>query len=241
MHENVLSMNGDEMPVEVLPPPAAATELDAIAAAYAEVSRRDTSLERRLYHAHVRELALVLLLGVLGGVLAWVCAARSQVQAFVQVVQVDDSGKVHLLGAPQDLLRYTPPEGVWLDMLGEWVRKVRWRGIDEQLARQEWRWAYMHSCKDARALLQHLEDTERPFDLGKRRIAVQLKSVTKSEVPRAYTVLWDEVMTESTRAPTMQHWTGTFSVGWTPAPTLETALYNRLGLCVSAFNISQQP
>lgn len=241
MHERVLSVHGNETSIEGRPPDAAAAELDAIAAAYAEVSRRDTSLEKRLYHAHVRELALVVLLMLLGGVLAWVFAARSQVQAFVQVVQVDEMQKVHLVGEPQALLSYSPPEGVWLDMLGEWVHKVRWRGLDEQLARQEWRWAYLHSCPDARAVLQHLEETEKPFHVGKRLIAVQLKSVTKSEVPRAYTVLWDEVITEGMRQPTVQHWTGTFSVGRTPAPTLETALYNRLGLCVSAFNLSQQP
>ena len=33
-------------------------EMQAIQAAYAEVSRRDTSLEHRLYHSHVREIAL---------------------------------------------------------------------------------------------------------------------------------------------------------------------------------------
>lgn len=241
MHERLLNMHENEAPVEMLPPPAAPGELEAIAAAYAEVSRRDTSLEKRLSHAHVRELALVGVLVVLGGLLAWVFAARTQVQAFVQVVQVDELHKVHLVGEPQALLSYTPPEGVWLDMLGEWVRKVRWRGGDEQLARQEWRWAYLHSCQDARALLQHLEETEKPFVVGKRLVAVQLKSVTKSDVPRAYTVLWDEVITEGMRQPTVQHWTGTFSVGRTPAPTLETALYNRLGVCVSAFNLSQQP
>ena len=90
-------------------------------------------------------------------------------------------------------------------------------------------------------MLQHLEDTEKPFSIGKRRVAVHLKSVTKSEVPRAYTVLWEEVVTEGMREPIVQQWTGTFSVGRMPAPTVETALYNRLSLCISAFNITQQP
>ena len=166
---------------------------------------------------------------------------RMHVHAFVQVVQVDDAGKVHLLGEPQAVLTYTPPEGVWLDMLGEWVRKVRWRGMDAELARQEWRWAYMHSCKDARAMLQHLEDTEKPFSLGKRKVAVQVKSVTKTEVPRAYTVLWDEVITEQAREPRVERWTGTFSVGRLPALSLDMALYNRLGLCLTAFNMSVMP
>jgi type IV secretory pathway TrbF-like protein len=241
MSENLVRLNGRETAMEREEEPRAQTELDAIAAAYAEVSRRDTALERRLYHSHVREVALLITVLLLGIVLAWVFAARSEVQAFVQVVQVDEAGKVHLLGQPQELLQYTPPEGIWLDMLGEWVRKVRWRGVDEQLARQEWRWAYRHSCKDARAVLQYVEETEKPFSMGRRLVAVQLKSVTKSDVPRAYTVLWDEIVTEGLRQPVVQHWTGTFSIGRTGAPTLETALYNRLGLCVTAFDISQQP
>ena len=36
-----------------------------------------------------------------------------------------------------------------LPMLGDWVRKARWRGVDAELARQEWRWASMHSCLHA--------------------------------------------------------------------------------------------
>ena len=105
-----------------------------IAAAYEEARRRDTALEVRLYHAHVREVALLVLLLGLGAVLGWVFAGRMHVHAFVQVVQVDDAGKVHLLGDPQAVLTYTPPEGLWMDMLGEWVRKVRWRGMDAELA-----------------------------------------------------------------------------------------------------------
>ena len=241
--EMPLSVNGNDVPYLARPTgevgEAALTA--RIAAAYEEARRRDTALEVRLYHAHVREVALLVLLLGLGVVLGWVFAGRMHVHAFVQVVQVDDANKVYLLGEPQAVLTYTPPEGLWLDMLGEWVRKVRWRGVDAELARQEWRWAYMHSCKDARAMLQHLEDTEKPFSLGKRKVAVQVKSVTKSEVPRAYTVLWDETIVEQAREARVERWTGTFSVGRLPALSLDTALYNRLGLCVSAFNLSMMP
>ena len=106
MEEGLVNMNGNETAVAALPSPQASVELTAIAAAYEEVSRRDTSLEKRLYHAHVREVVLIVLLMLLGGILAWVFATRSQVQAFVQVVQVDDDKRVHLLGAPQDLQLY---------------------------------------------------------------------------------------------------------------------------------------
>jgi hypothetical protein len=42
-----------------------------------------------------------------------------KVQAFVQVVQVDDKGTLVQMGMPQELLAYQPPDGVWIDMLGE--------------------------------------------------------------------------------------------------------------------------
>ena len=241
MDDTYITANGHEGPLLALPEPSEAALEARIAAAYEEARRRDTALETRLYHAHVREVALLVLLLGLGAVLGWVFVGRMHVHTFVQVVQVDDAGKVHLLGDPQAVLTYSPPEGVWLDMLGEWIRKVRWRGIDTELARQEWRWAYMHSCKDARAMLQHLEDTEKPFTLGKRKVGVQVKSVTKSEVPRAYTVLWDEVITEQAREPRVERWTGTFSVGRLPALSLDVAMHNRLGLCLTAFNLSVMP
>src|SRR5437660_7176391 len=90
------------------------------------------------------------------------------VQAFVQVVQVDDKGTLVQMGIPQELLAYQPPDGVWIDMLGEWVRRIRWRGTDPVLAKAQWAWVYRHTCGQARRILQTLEDKEQPFKSSKK-------------------------------------------------------------------------
>jgi len=66
--------------------------------------------------------------------------------------------------------------------------------------------------------------------------------VTKTPVPESYQVLWAENTTEPT-SPTVKTtlWAGTFSVGRLELPTMADALENRLGLCVTAFDVSAQP
>ena len=129
-----------------------------------------------------------------------------------------------------------------MDMLGEWVRRLRWRGMDTVLAHVAWAWLYRHTCGQARRLLQTLEEREKPFELGKKLISVELKSVTKTPVPESYQVLWTEMCTDTAQpAVTTVLWTGTFSVGRYRPPTLADTLDNRLGLCVTAFDLSPQP
>jgi len=55
-------------------------------------------------------------------------------------------------------------------------------------------------------------------------------------------VLWTETSTEQAQ-PTVKtaQWTGTFTVGRYRPPTLADTLDNRLGLCVTAFDLSPQP
>jgi type IV secretory pathway TrbF-like protein len=155
---------------------------------------------------------------------------------------VDEKGQMVQLGIPQDLLAYTPDDAIWLDMLARWVRWVRWRGSDPTLARREWTSAYRHTCSPARRLLQAMEEKEQPFKPSKKLTAVELKSITKTPAPQSYQVLWSESTTDGVLpsvATTM--WTGTFSTGRIQLKTLVEALDNRLGLCVTAFDISQNP
>jgi type IV secretory pathway TrbF-like protein len=73
-------------------------------------------------------------------------------------------------------------------------------------------------------------------------VAVELKSVTKTPAPESYQVLWAETSTEPSHPTvTTALWTGTFSVGRLHPPTLADTLENRLGLCVTAFDVSPQP
>jgi type IV secretory pathway TrbF-like protein len=210
--------------------------------AYREIQRRDDRAEYRAWRWERFALALLGLWVLTLAVMVWQFLDARKVQAFVQVVQVDDKGQLIQIGIPQDLLAYTPPDGVWIDMLGEWVRRIRWRGTDPVLTRSQWAWVYRHTCGQARRLVQAIEEKEHPFKPGKKLVAVELRSVTKTPVPESYQVLWAETSTEPA-SPSVKTalWTGTFSVGRIQLPGLADALDNRLGLCVTAFDLSPQP
>jgi len=198
--------------------------------------------EARAWRAERLTLALLGLLTLTIGVGLWLYIHGKTVQAFVQVVQMDDTGRLVQLGIPQDLLSYTPPDGVWMDMLSQWLRAVRWRSEDATLARTQWAWVYRHTCSDARRMLQAFEEKEKPFQSSKKLVAVEVKSLTKIPTPESYQALWAETTTERTN-PTVKTalWSATFSVGRFRPPTLADTLDNRLGLCVTAFDFSPQP
>ena len=195
------------MPPEHVPPqlgavdghslaPLPSEEWQRIEQAYREIQRRDDRAEYRTWRMERFALALLGVIVVLVGVIVWQWLDHRQVQAFVQVVQVNEQGKLVQVGIPQDLLAYTPPDGVWIDMLGEWVRRIRWRGTDPVLMRAQWAWVYRHTCGQARRLLQSLEEKEQPFKPGKKLTAVELRSITKTPVPESYQVLWAEASTD---------------------------------------------
>jgi len=221
--------------------PAPSEEWRKIEQAYAEIQRRDSSAEQRAWRAERLTLALAGLLMLTIGVGLWLYIHGRTVQAFVQVVQFDDTGRLVQLGMPQDLLSYTPPDGMWMDMLSQWLRAVRWRSEDATLARTQWAWVYRHTCSDARRMLQAFEEKEKPFQ-SKKLVAVEVKSITKIPAPESYQVLWAETTTERTN-PTVKTalWSATFSVGRFRPPTLADTLDNRLGLCVTAYDFSPQP
>src|SRR5262249_61293946 len=108
--------------------------------------------------------------------------------------------------------------------------------------RQPWAGVYRHTCGQARRLLQAVEDKEQPFKPSKKLVAVELKSITRTAVPDGFQVLWSETSTEKS-SPSVQttQWSGTFGVGRTRLATLTDAMDNRLGLCVTAFDLSPLP
>ena len=55
-------------------------------------------------------------------------------------------------------------------------------------------------------------------------------------------MLWEEHLTEKT-SPTVksQLWTGTFTVGRVTLTTMEDVLDNRLGVCITAYELAPQP
>jgi type IV secretory pathway TrbF-like protein len=218
------------------------SEFAQLQAAYDIIQQRDGTAERRAFHWQCVVWGLLALIALLLGGLLWLAYQRAQVHAFVQVVQVDDNGHVVNLGLPQDLLSYEPQEGHWMDMLAEWVRKVRWRGTDPVLTKAEWRWVYDHTCGLARQALQGYEAHEKPFAPGQKKlVAVDIKSLTKTPSPLSFQVLWSETTVEPAQPPKTQLWTGTFTVQRHVPTTQAGLLQNRLGLCVNAFDLTMQP
>jgi type IV secretory pathway TrbF-like protein len=209
--------------------------------AYQEIQRRDSQAEHRAWRKDklVQRLGLAILMLV--GVIIWMVLDKQQVKAFVQVVQVTDDQQLVQLGVPQHLYDYTPPDGAYMEMVAQWVRAIRWRGEDERMARVQWAWAYRHTCGTAHTFLKAIEDKEKPLKLGSKKVALEVKSVTKTPAPESYQVLWEEHVTER-NAPTIktQMWTGTFTVGRMTLKTMDDLLDNRLGICVNGFDLSPQ-
>ena len=209
--------------------------------AYQEIQRRDSQAEQRAWRTDrlVQRLGLVIL--ALAGLLVWLVVTKQQVKAFVQTVQVTDEGRLVQLGVPQHLYDYTPPDGVYMEMVAQWVRWTRWRGDDARMMRVQWAWAYRHSCGSAHKWLKATEEREKPLKMGSKRVAVDVKSVTKIAAPESYQVLWEEHLTEKNN-PTVktQLWTGTFTVGRLTLTTMDELLDNRLGVCITAYELSPQ-
>src|SRR6266850_1399329 len=80
--------------------------------AYTEIQRRDGTAEQRAWRWERLALTLLGLLAAVLGIVTWQFVHARTVQAFVQVVQVDERGKLVQIGVPVDLLAYTPPDGV---------------------------------------------------------------------------------------------------------------------------------
>jgi type IV secretory pathway TrbF-like protein len=234
-----VSTNGHGMPVDWHGVPD--DVIQRMELAYQEIQRRDSQAEARAWRKDklVQRLGLVIL--VLVGVMIWMVLDKQQVKAFVQVVQVTDDHKLVQLGVPQDLYDYTPPDGVYMEMVAQWVRATRWRGEDERMARVQWAWAYRHTCGTAHKFLKALEEKEKPLKVGTKKVALEIKSVTKTPAPESYQVLWEEHTTER-HAPTIktQLWTGTFTVGRIMLTTMDDLVENRLGVCITGFDLSPQ-
>jgi type IV secretory pathway TrbF-like protein len=234
-----LTTNGHGMPVDWQGVPD--DVMQRMELAYQEIQRRDSQAEHRAWRKDklVQRLGLAIL--ALVGVIIWMVIDKQQVKAFVQTVQVTEDGKLVQLGVPQNLYDYQPPDGAYMEMVAQWVRATRWRGDDVNMTKVQWAWAYRHTCGTAHKFLKVLEEKEKPFKLGTKKVALEIKSVTKTPAPESYQVLWEEHTTER-HAPTIktQLWTGTFTVGRVTLASMDDVLDNRLGICVNGFDVSPQ-
>lgn len=212
-------------------------ELQRIEMAYHELQRRDGSA---WWHARSwKQVALTCLvvLCVLVSVIVYLAMQQSQVQAFVQTVQLTDDGRIVHVGIPMDLLSYTPQDGEWKNMLVQWVRNYRWR-VDKTLTEHNWAWNGRHTCGQATAQLKADEARLEPFKADKR-LSVDIKSITKTHTPESWQVVWEEVDASkgviATGKP--KSYSGTFTVGRIRPKKMADLLDNSLGQCVTGYNI----
>ena len=148
-----------------------------------QLNARDESAEQRAWRWHRFAVWLGGVLAVAVLVIAWLVWDRREVQAFVQVVQIEN-GRLVQIGVPQKLLDYTPEEGMWHDMLAEWLRRVYWRGEDIAKAEHvDWRWAELHTCPSARPFLAGLKERHKPGKKSPTRVQVNIKTITKTPTP----------------------------------------------------------
>ena len=207
--------------------------------AYQEIQRRDAQAEQRAWRKDTLVQRLGLVIVALAGVLVWLVVTKHQVQAFVQTVQVTDEGRLVQLGVPQDLYAYTPPEGVYMEMVAQWVRWTRWRGDDERMTA-----GAVGLGVPAYAVASRTPGS-RPWRRKRSRLSRAASgwrwtSRVSPRLPRpdSYQVLWEEHLTEKTAPPCKtQLWTGTFTVGRTTLTTMDDLLDNRLASVSPAYDI----
>jgi len=216
------------------------TEFQALEAAYRIIQQRDGTAERRAWHWQVT--AMLALIGLIGVGVWDHLDRRGRIEPFVQTVVQQEDGSLVSLGVPVGLLSYEPDEGIWFEMVAEWIRRYRWRGKDAVLAQADMSWLQYHTCgMEARRLLTDEQRGWKPEHVGKALVMVELKSVTKTPSPLSYQVLWKETTMPKAMPAEEKLYTATLTTGRTFPSSQEMLMQNRLGLCVVAYNISVQP
>ena len=207
----------------------------------AEQGRTEVN-ERQIAALQRREAWMggVLTIAVL--VIAWLVWNQRDVQPMVQVVQVTEEGKLFQVGQPAHVLDYTPEEGQWAEMLGEWLRREFWRGKDQNKEeRHDRRWVDLHTCPSARGALLPLRkirhDDKKERDYDDTTVAVDIDTVTKTPTPESFQVLWAKVVT-SPKFPQGKTFgfTTTFTVNRVRFTRRADVQENFLGLCVASFS-----
>jgi len=220
---------------------ASQAEIDRVKRVYHEIERRDgaANWHAALWFRFACLLAVVVIVAL--SAIVYFATMASRVQAFVQPVQITEEGKMVLVGMPKDALDYQPEEAEWMDMLAQWVTKRRLRGDEEgyKRTRNDWSWLYRHSCGYGSKLLAHDEVTEQPFKPSRLKASIEIKSITKTTTPESYQVVWHEVTVDKLAATLKEvDYVGTFTVGRLRPKTITEAMDNRLGICVTGYDLA---
>jgi type IV secretory pathway TrbF-like protein len=220
---------------------ASQAEIERVKRVYHEIERRDgaANWHAALWFRFACLLAVVLIVAL--SAIVYFAMQASRVQAFVQTVQITEEGKMVLVGLPKAALDYQPEDAEWMDMLAQYVTKRRWRGDEEgyKRTRNDWSWLYRHSCGYGSKLLAHDEVTEQPFKPSRLKASIEIKSITKTTTPESYQVVWHEVTVDKLAATLKEvDYVGTFTVGRLRPKTITEAMDNRLGMCVTGYDLA---
>jgi type IV secretory pathway TrbF-like protein len=220
---------------------ASQAEIERVRRVYLEIERRDgaANWHAALWFRFACLLAVVLIVCI--SAVVYFAMQASKIAVFVQPVQVTEDGKMVLVGIPVDLLSYEPSNGQEMDMLASWVTNSRWRSGDQVLERSMWAWLYSHTCGEASKFLARDETETQPFKVSKARSSIDIKSITKTDTPKSYQVLWHEVTLDSGGSAMIQYdYTGTFTLARKRPKTLDEAKDNHLGICVNGYSLSRK-
>jgi type IV secretory pathway TrbF-like protein len=198
--------------------------------------------EQRALEANRRLHAAGALLGIAFLLIGWLVWHQRDVQAMIQVVQVTEEGKLIQIGQPVKVLEYTPEEGQWAEMLGQWIRREFWRGKDVNKEESvERRWVDLHTCPSARGHLKPLrkerEEEKKDKNYEKTTVAIDIDTVTKTPTPESYQVNWSKFVTnpDFPQGKTFAY-TTTFTVGRVKFSRRADVQENFLGTCVASFS-----
>ena len=177
-----------------------------------------------------------LLLGLLGVALVgiiWMSLTWQKEQTLVQLVTIEHD-QVVSVGPAVASQQFTPSDAQWMDMIRDWLLRVRPRNKEPVSTQVLWQQAANYTCGEAMKGLDAYEKQEQPFV----ELALQAKSVTVPQVAitkiadKVFQLVWEEKVTTN-HTQTLHRWTGTVKVNrHTPKDTAA----NRLGLCVAWFN-----
>jgi type IV secretory pathway TrbF-like protein len=160
---------------------------------------------------------------------------RPAVVPMVQHVYVDEQGTATSVGSPIPMAEYTPADWQWVQMLREWVLRLRWRGLDERQMALAWEWLRWHTCGQAVEHLNRYHTVDKPFELiGVKKREVTTINVAKGDLPQVYTVIWTEVLTNGPQAPVTSTQSVSFAVARREVEKAGRQI-NPFGLCVRAF------
>jgi type IV secretory pathway TrbF-like protein len=201
----------------------------------AAAEKQASAADRRFYVT----LGAVVVLAV---VIAWLVWQQRDVQAMIQTVQITEEGKLIQVGQPVKVLEFTPEEGQWAEMLGEWLRREHWRGKDVNKEESvERRWVDLHTCPSARGELRPLrkarEEEKKDKNYDKTTVVVDIDTVTKTPTPQSYQVNWSKfVINPDFPQGKLFAYTTTFTVGRVKFSRRADVQENFLGLCVASFS-----